>query len=381
MSGPVLRRVVVVGGSIAGATAAAHLRSEGYDGELVMLSEERSRPYSRVPLSKGVLAGTQPAHTALLGDLPDDVELRCGTRGRALDLARRVVVLDGGGEVPYDGLVVATGGQARRIAAHGQRGEHVVRTLDDVAAITAALEAARTAVVVGAGFLGMEVASTLRHHGLAVTVVDREPPLQRVLGPWLAGVLTARAVAAGVDLVTAPEGVRLVGDPVTAVSWAPGQQLAADLVVTAAGDLPSTGWLESSGLRLQGGVVVDAWCRAADGVVAAGDVTAVEAVPGQYRRTPHWSNAVSQARAAARSLLDPGAPRWEPDHYFWTEQFGVSTKVAGHLPLSGDPEVVEGDPGEPSALLRWHSGGQVIAAATVGRRFPVARLKAMVSKR
>ena len=368
-----MRRAVVVGGSIAGVTAAGALRAGGYTGSLTLLSQE-SHPYSRVPLSKGVLAGTHHPDTAALPGLPDDVDLVRGATASGLDTVARVVTLADGTQVPYDGLVVATGSRARRLAAPGQRGELVIRTLEDSAAISARMGGARSAVVVGASFLGMEVASTLRAHGLSVTVVDRDPPLRRLLGPWLSDLVVATAAAAGVSFVRAEGDVSLVGDPVSGVDVA-GTLHQADLVVSAVGDVPNVEWLAGSGLRVDGGLVVDDRCVAAPGIVGAGDVVARETAPGVCRRTPHWSNAVAQGRCAAASLLDPASPPYEPDHYFWTEQFGLDVKMAGQFPLAGEPEVLAGEPASGSTLVRWQRDGVPVAAASVNHRIPVARLK------
>lgn len=373
-----MRKIVIVGGSIAGITAASTLRAIGWEGQLTLLAEESTPPYSRVPLSKGILAGTELWESAVLPELQDDVEVRLGCRATALHTERRVVETDDGIEYPYDGLVIATGARARRLAAPGQRGEHVVRTMADAERIAALLPSARTAVVVGAGFLGMEVASTLRSHGLAVTVIDRDPPLVRLLGRWLADLIVDAARDAGVEFVVAPDGVELVGDPITGVRLGADEIRDADIVITAAGDLPNVEWLQASGLALAGGLVVDDRCMVAPGIVAAGDIAARELSPGVFRRTPHWTNAVVQAQAAARTLIDAAAPAYVPDHYFWTEQFDLDVKIAGELPLLGSPAVLEGDPQERSALLQWERDGAPFAAAAINRRIPVVRLKRLV---
>jgi NADPH-dependent 2,4-dienoyl-CoA reductase/sulfur reductase-like enzyme len=372
-----LERIVVVGGSIAGVTAAAALRTAGWTGRLTLVSEESEAPYSRVPLSKGVLAGTQTPESAGLPALPDDVELRLDSRAVGLRPEAREVLLADGSRLAYDGLVIATGARARRLAAPGQQGELVVRTLRDAAAIAERLPGSSRAIVVGAGFLGMEVASTLRHHGVGVTVVDREPPLLRLLGPWLSDYLRRSAELSGVAFVSSPEGVVLEGEPVSGVRLGDGRSLSADIVISAAGDIPNIEWLSDSGLALATGVVVDERCLAAPAIVAAGDVAAREVAPGVFRRTPHWSNAVVQARAAASTLLDPAAPAYEADHYFWTEQFGLDVKIAGELPLPGEPEVVDGSLDDRRALLRWTEGGRTAAVVAINYRIPVARLKAM----
>lgn len=373
-----MRHVLVAGGSIAAVTAASALRAHGYDGAVTVLSAEHGAPYSRVPLSKTLLTGGDPASSGVLAALPADVELRAGAEASAVDPARRTVTLVGGEEVAWDGLVIATGARARRLARPGQAGELVVRDLADAHAIARRVAGARTAVVVGAGFLGMEVASTLTSHGLDVTVVDRDPPLRRLIGVALAELLVGAALERGVRFVLARAGVQLLGDPVAAVAHEAGV-LTGDVVITAAGDVPNVEWLAGSGLPLAGGVVVDGACRVAPGVVAAGDVTTRWHDDGTFRRTPHWTSAVAQGTAAARSLLDPAAPPYRPDPYFWTEQSGLDVKIAGELPFSGAPRVLAGDLAARSALLAWDGvDGRVVGVASVNHRIPVVRLKRLV---
>lgn len=372
-------RILVVGASIAGVTAAASIRAEGWAGALTVIGDELAPPYSRVPLSKGVLAGTHDASTASLPALPDDVDLRLGSAAVGLRTGSREVLLADGSVIGYDGLVIATGARAKRLAIEGQDGELVVRDVKDAARIAELLPAASSAIVVGGGFLGMEVGSTLRNHGMTVTVVGREPPLLRMLGPWLSEYIRAAAEESGVRLTLAAGDVELHGHPVAGVLTGEERVEQADLVISAAGDIPNTEWLQGSGLRITNGVVVDEYCRASPDIVAAGDVVSREVSPGVFRRTPHWSNAVAQARAAAVALLRADAPAFAPDHYFWTEQYGLDIKIAGELPLLGAPQVVDGDPALRSALLRWTDDGRTTAVVAVNYRMPAARLRAMLS--
>ncbi|GAA2130641.1 NAD(P)/FAD-dependent oxidoreductase [Actinomadura napierensis] len=373
-----MKHIVVAGGSIAAATAVSTLRAHGWDGRITLVTDEETPPYSRVPLSKGVLSGALDRGSVTLPALPDDVDVHLDTRATALDVQTRTVTLSRGTDLRYDGLIIATGSRPRRLAPDGRQGELVVRTLADAAAINARLRTARSAIVVGAGFLGMEVASTLRATGLAVTVIDRDPPLRRLTGHWLADIVTAAPAETGVDFVLAPRGVTLTGDPVTGVATADGQTLTADVVISAVGDIPNIEWLHNSGLRLAEGVVVDPWCQAAPSVVAAGDVATRQIRPDLYRRTPHWTNAVLQGRLAALNLLGVREP-YAPDHYFWTEQFGLNIKIAGELPLQGTPILLEGDPSSRSLLAQWHRAGRPVAAATVNLPLPIVRLKRLAT--
>lgn len=369
--------VTVVGGSIAAVTAAGTLRQLGFDGQLTVVSDETERPYSRVPLSKAVLAGTQTPESARLPSLPDSIDLRLGSRAVALDPARRLVKLGNGDELPYDGLVIATGANARRIAGPGQRGELAIRTLQDSLQVGELAKSASSAIVVGAGFLGMEVASTLASLGLTVTVVDRDPPLVRLLGPWLGDFVTRAAKEWGVHFVRAPAGVSLLGDPVAGVRYGVEQTVVADLTVSAVGESPAVDWLAGSGLPLAGGgLAVHDFCRVAPAVVAAGDVTTSVIRPGVFSQRPHWTNAVEQARIAATNLLGGEAVTpYRSEAYYWTEQFGLNLKISGTLPWNGEPQVLDGDPALGSALLLWADDHSPSAAVAINYRVPVVKLK------
>lgn len=374
-----MKRIVIVGGNIAAVTAATTLRARGWDGELTLIAAERHPPYSRVPLSKGVLAGAQAATDAHL-PLVEGIDLTLGMAATGLDLEARRVHLDDGEAAAFDGLIIATGARARRLAVGCQSGELVVRTLEDSLQLAERVRSATSAVVVGAGFLGMEIASTLCRQGVAVTVVDLDPPLERLLGSWLGRHVAARAAELGVRFVRTDGGVQLLGDPVAAVGLPDGRLLEGDLVVSAVGDVPNVDWLLPTGLACGDGVIVDAWCQVAPGIAAAGDVVAMRRADGSVVRTPHWSNAVAQGRAAALNLLEPRSARFEPDHYFWTEQFGIDLKIAGRLPLAGSPVVLHGDPANGSALLQWAIDDRPGAAVALNHRIPVARLKAIAAQ-
>ncbi|WP_181801213.1 NAD(P)/FAD-dependent oxidoreductase [Streptomyces shenzhenensis] len=362
-----MKRIVVVGGSVAAVTAAQSLRAEGYDGRVTVLSEEPHPPYSRVPLSKSVLAGRESVESALLPPPGEDIEFRTGAQAVQLDVPGRTVTLADGTGIPYDGLIVATGARARHLTADS---DLVVRTLDDASALASRLANARSVIVLGGGFLGMEVATTCRALGLEVTVVDLVPPLLRLLGPWLAEFAVTAARDHGIQVRVAPDGVAVLGEHRVRCGES---VLEADVVVCAVGDVPNTEWLKDSGLPLEagGGLIADACCRVAPGVVAAGDV-----VSRRGRRTPHWTNAVEQGRAAAAGLLHGASARpYRPDPYFWTEQSGLDIKISGELPLTGTPEVLAGSVNDRSALLRWRHDAGTATAVAVNHRLPVIKLK------
>ena len=315
--------------------------------------------YARPPLSKHVLKGEVTA--AETWDLSDLDITSIVDPAVSLDTERRMVTTTTGIDVPYDALIVATGAAARRIADPDQAGETVLRTFADVHALRPRLDTARTVIVVGAGFLGMEVASACAAGGIAVTVVDVDPPLQRLLGSFLSDAIGARAEAASVRFVRTDAPVALVGEPVTGIEFVD-TQLTADVVVTCAGDVPQTDWLDGAGIADSTGVGIDYRCATAvPGIFAAGDVAYARAAS---RRAPFWSNAVAQGKVAAASALGLEPTCAPADDYFWTESLGLSIKVVGPLPLHGEPIVLEGSVEDGSALLQWnHEDGRTTIVA------------------
>ncbi|MBY6365090.1 NAD(P)/FAD-dependent oxidoreductase [Rhodococcoides corynebacterioides] len=351
------QRIVIVGDSIAGYTAARELRALGHSGDIVMISGDPDGAYARPPLSKRVLADGIGASDRW--DLSDLSLLVTAGRATSLDVSRRLVTVDGGEQIAYDALIAATGAHARRLATPGQEGELVVRTLAQAAVLREHLDAAESAVIVGAGFLGMEVASACAARGIAVTVVDTEPPLHRILGPFLSEAVHARAAQQGVTFRRATTPVELVGNPIEGVRI-DDDVVTADLVVTCAGETPGTEWLDGSGLANEVGVGIDDRCATTEpGIFAAGDVTWLRSHVDAPRRTPFWSNAIAQGRVAAASALGIRACCAPVDEYFWTEVMGLSIKVIGPLPLVGPPTVLEGSIENGSALLEWrHDDGR-----------------------
>ncbi|MDN3460669.1 FAD-dependent oxidoreductase [Rhodococcus sp. APC 3903] len=350
------RHIVIVGDSIAGCTAARELRARGHLGPIAMIGADSDGSYARPPLSKHILKeGAKEAEVWDLSDL--DITAIRGT-ATGLDTDLQAVLLADGRQVRFDTLIVATGARARRIGAPTQHGELVLRTFADARELGTRLDEADSAIVVGAGFLGMEVASVCAARGIAVTVVDVDAPLQRILGSFLSEAITARARSSPVQIVRTDRPVELIGDPVTGIAHS-GRELHADLVVTCAGEIPDSHWLESSGAADKQGVGIDARCATAiPNVFAAGDVTYFRSSARQHRQ-PFWSNAVAQGKVAAASALglEPTCP--PTDDYFWTEILGLSIKVVGPLPLLGEPTVLDGSVNEGSALLQWtHPNGR-----------------------
>ena len=377
------RNVTIVGGSIAAVTAAQVLRAEGFDGGITMLSAESRLPYSRVPLSKAVLAGTADHDFCVLPISSDEIDVRLGQRAVSLDCRSQQIHLAGGETLSYDGLVIACGARARRLARPGQEGEYVVRDAEDVQDLAPRIRKARTAVVIGGGFLGMEIASTCAKIGVDVTVIDRDPPLRRLLGEWLSSFVVNRARATGVRFVQAPQGVELVGGKAVQGVRVNDEVLTSDVVISAIGDVPNSEWLAGSPLETaRGALVVDRHCMALPNVAAAGDIAAVRDENGRIARLPHWNNAVRQARSAALALLHGSdLPVVEPDHYFWTEAFGLQIKICGRIPDTPPPAILEKSDDGNAMVLQWTStpGGIPAAAATVNRKMPVAKLRRLAT--
>lgn len=369
--------VVVVGESIAGLSAARELRARGYDGPLTMIGREPEGAYARPPLSKEVLRSAA-AETGLTYPCADLDLQHVRSPAVALDTSARTVTTESGRLAPYDALLVATGATARRLAAPGQRGELVLRTLADARAIRERMDRAASVIVIGAGFLGMEVVSAAAARGLDVTVVDTEPPLRRLLGSYLSDRLSAHAAARGVRVRQVAGAVGLAGDPVHGVVLPDGGTLTADLVVTCAGDVPEVGWLSGTPLAGPAGIAIDERCSTSvPGVFAAGDVARLCPRGGDGGRAPFWSSAVAQGKVAAASMLGQDSPLRPTDDYFWTEILGLPIKIAGPLPLAGEPTSVDGDVEAGDAVLRWDRPGRGTTAVAFGRKVPVGRLRAI----
>lgn len=373
-----LGTVVVVGGSLAGLRAVEALRERGFAGRLVWIGAEARAPYDRPPLSKEILRGEwEPERIALARDGVEafDAELRFGERAVALDTAARRVTLASGERIPFDGLVIATGAAARKLSGQpALEGVFVLRTLDDALAIREALAKRPRVAVVGGGFVGAEVAASCRQLGLEVAMIEAAGnPLEPALGAELGALYAELHREHGVTLRTGAAVAALEGaGRVERVRLADGSTLAADLVVVGIGARPETDWLAGSGLALRDGVVCDARCRAAPGIVAAGDVARWPHPRWGELRIEHWTNAVEQGAAAAAALLEgDAAPPFAPVPYVWSDQYGLKLFVAGR-PRPGDTvRVIEGSLAERRFVALFGREGQLSGAAAIGpaRRF------------
>jgi len=375
--------VVVVGASLAGLRAAEEARHEGHTGPIIVLGDEIHAPYDRPPLSKQLLAGTWDV-ARIHHHAPDvldtlGLEFRLGRRATGLDLDARTVRTDDGDVLHFDGLIVATGAAARPLpGTGGQPAVHTLRTLDDCLAIRHTLVSAgdgARVVVIGAGFIGSEVAATCRGLGAEVTVVEALPtPLGRVLGDEMgeacAGLHRAAGVTVrtgvGVDGVTSTPGA----DPPAVVHLGDGTDLDADLVVVGIGVVPATSWLEDSGLTLDNGVVCNETLFAADGVVAAGDVARWTHVGlGEQLRVEHWTNAAEGGAAAARNLLagSSAAVPYAPVPFFWSDQYTTKIQVIGLPGPDDEVVVVEGSVEEGKLVALYRRGDRLRAALAFSR--------------
>jgi NADPH-dependent 2,4-dienoyl-CoA reductase/sulfur reductase-like enzyme len=362
-----MKRVVIVGASAAGLTTAETLRGRGWDGDLVLIGAELRPPYDRPPLSKQVLTGVWEGERAALRTPQNlallEADLRLGRSASGLDVQDRRVRLSDGESIGFDALVVATGVLPRRLPDSDLDGVHVLRTLDDALALRAALLAGPRVVVVGAGFLGTEVAAAARTMGLDVTVAEPEPvPVRRALGNRI-GALVAdlhrdhgTRLRCGVPV----RGLSGTGGRVTGVELGDGTTLPADVVVLTVGSVPATAWLSGSGLRTGDGVLCDASCRAAPGIYAAGDVASWPNPHfGIRMRLEHRMNATEQAVAAAGNLLGDATP-FAPVPYFWTDQYDTRIQAYGIFPPDADLRIVHGAPSERHFTAAYGHHGTVV---------------------
>lgn len=394
MSLPAPRDVLVVGASLAGLRTAEALRARGYDGRLTVLGAEPHGPYDRPPLSKAALTAPVEELPALLdltpalADVADAVHL--GEPAIALDLQRREVATAAGRGLAYDALVIATGTTPilpAGLVPAGERpgGLHLLRTRDDALALRADLAAAAAAwnapvVVLGAGFIGLELASTCHTLGLPVTLVDAAAvPLTRSLGDDVARHLLDQHRAAGTRLELGRQcrSVTVTDGRVSGIVLDDGRELPAAVVVVAVGVRPATGWLEGSGVPLDDGVVCDPdlAVRGVPGVVAVGDLARWHH-PGFDApvRVEHWSNAVEGADIAAGTLLGDPRPHLAVPS-FWTDQLGTKIQGVGLPGLADRVEVEDASASGEGLLAHYHRGEDLVGAVAFGkpRRLMAAR--------
>lgn len=378
-----MRRIVVVGNGIAGLTACDSLRSAGFDGELTVVGAERHHPYSRPALSKALLHGDDDLTSHELPAPTHEATELLGVSATSLDTDARLVRLEDGGELPYDGLVIASGARAKRLAtapgSDASAREVTVRTIEDAIALKQHVAARPSVLVIGGGPLGMEVASGCLQAGCQVTLVSDAAPLARQLGEHLSDVFTAAAIRRGLRVMGGGKARLVESGAGARVVLADGTELDADLIVTAIGDEPNTGWLAGSGLLVDGSLRVDSRGRLREDIVAAGDVAFFPARHG-LARVPLWTSAIEQAKTAALGLLrGEAAPEFDFQPYFWTEGFGLSLKAVGPTPVIGAPDYCEPGKDPESMLLRWENADGTGTAAAINYRIPIPKLRRLAT--
>jgi NADPH-dependent 2,4-dienoyl-CoA reductase/sulfur reductase-like enzyme/nitrite reductase/ring-hydroxylating ferredoxin subunit len=364
-------RIVIVGGGAAGFAAAEMLRRQGYRGNIVMLSNEAAAPVDRPNLSKDYLAGSAPEDwlplrpASFYADV--DIDLRLGTEVASIDTRARGVVLAGGDAIPYDRLLLATGAEPVRLPIPGadQPHVHVLRTLSDCRAILASANGARRAVVIGASFIGLEVAASLRARDIEVHVVGLEQrPMERVLGPEMGDFVRALHEEHGV--------IFHLGDTVTSIdgkcaTLKSGGAIEADVVVVGVGVRPRLALAEKAGLAIDRGVTVDAYLETSvAGIYAAGDIARwPDPHSGQAIRVEHWVVAERQGQTAARNMLGQREV-FDAVPFFWSQHYDVPINYVGHAE-KWDEITVDGNIAARDCLLRYKSAGRVLAVASVYR--------------
>jgi 3-phenylpropionate/trans-cinnamate dioxygenase ferredoxin reductase subunit len=385
------QRFAIIGGGLAGAKAAQALREQGFGGELVLVGEEEHQPYERPPLSKDYLARKVELQSVFVhppqwyGE--HDVRLRLGVAATAIDRAAHEVTLADGSRIGYDRLLLATGASPRRLPVPGAdaEGVHYLRRIEHSDAIHSTFGG--RLVVIGAGWIGLEVAAAARQAGSEVTVVEvAELPLLAVLGPEVATVFADLHRDHGVDLrlSTQPTEITTVGGRASGVRLADGTTIEADAVVIGVGIRPNTELAEAAGLTVDNGVVVDTSLRSSDSdVFAAGDVAnALHPVLGRHIRVEHWANALNQPATAAAAMLGADAS-YDELPYFYTDQYDLGMEYIGYTePRGYDRVVIRGDAAKREFIAFWlDAGNRVLAGMNVNIWDVVDPIKALIRAR
>lgn len=384
--------IAIAGLSLAGLRAAETLRRLGFEGRIVAVGGEAAEPYDRPPLSKEVLAGTRaPADIALRRQGLDDLalDLRLGVRATGLDAAARVLHLADGDDVAFDGLVIATGATPRllptEVCPAGLAGVHALRTLADALAIRDALDASARVCVIGAGFIGAEVAASCRARGLDVTVLEAQgEPMIRGLGAELGAVCAALHRDHGVDLRCGVTVAAVEGDGrVERVRLADGSVVECDVLVVGIGVVPDTAWLDGSGLTIDNGVACDETCLAAPGVVACGDVASWPnpLFDGERMRLEHWTNATEQAVHAAERLLTDAPKPFAPVPFVWSDQYDCKIQSVGRIDADDEIEIVHGDLASRKFVALFGRNGRLRGALGFSQPRHVMQYRRMIGER
>lgn len=377
-----MKSLLIVGNGIAGLTAADSMRAHGFHGEITVIGAEQHQPYSRPALSKSTM-NQENSITAHLLPVPEHgAKEILGVSAVGLNINLQEVSLSSGESLPFEGLLIATGVRPRKIREDLGL-EFTFRNLEDAINLRERLIEKPDVIVIGAGVLGMELASTCQQAGCRVRVIPRQKPMLGSLGTYLGDFFTKAAKLNGVEFleVSVVDIRESAGKKFVLLNG--GAELQTDLIITAIGDSPNVEWLKDSGLLTNEELRVDTRGRVIssqgvmENIVAAGDVASVP-VGDTYKRIPLWTSAVEQAKVAALTLLSGGeAPELDFQPYFWTEQFGYSLRACGNLPLVGDPQYIEGNPYEEPSLMRWQNADNTGTAVSINFRIPIPKLRAL----
>lgn len=390
-----MRKVVIVGASLAGVRAAETLRSLGFDGDITMVGDENHMPYDRPPLSKNFLAGEWDAERVALRK-PDaldalDITWKLGSAAVGLDTSANTVTLASGESVHYDGLIIATGGTVRRLPHQPDiGGVHVLRTLDDAETLRAELVDGARVVVIGAGFIGLEAAATASKRGAKVTVLEGlEAPLIRALGAEMGSAIGDVHIRNGVEIRCGVGVTEIQGNShVTGVALNTGEVIAADVVIVGIGVAPSTQWLENSGLTIRDGVVCDAHlCAGPDNMFAAGDIlrwpNELFADVETDMRVEHWTNAAEQGAHAANNLLASltggEMTPYVAVPFFWSDQFDARIQCLGRPSANAVVDVVAGSIADGKWCAMYSVNNRLTAVLGVSQPKLVMPSRALLS--
>lgn len=383
------QKFVIVGASLAGGVAASTLREEGFDGEIVLIGTEQYPPYERPPLSKEYLRGEKPFEDQLLQPIEfyaeQAIQAHFGVRARLVNPHEKVVELENGDRLAYDKVLIATGARNRKLRIPGSdlEGIYDLRVVADADSIRAEGSSGRKAVLVGMGFIGSEVAASLRHADVEVTAIEPfKTPLFRVLGEQVGRVIEKFHHEHGVQMIFEESVAAFEGTTrVRRVMTSGGRSVDCDFVVVGVGVEPATEVVASAGVKIENGIVVDEYCKTnVEGVYAAGDVANhYHPVFGRWIRVEHWQNAINQGRAAARNMLDRHEP-YDDVHWFWSDQYNYNLQYAG-FHMGWDELVIRGSLEQRKFVAFYLQDSRVAAAVAINRGKDLRRSMPLIKAR